>query len=146
MDPDAPKLRSTLSNLLVINVVVFIVLIGGGYVATLIRHRRNQRASDALYREAVDAYSQAEALKDADDSQFIPRYKSALAAPGNRDMFNSFHSVGLQYMESSQRADQNLGYCVVALLVYRYPGDPQTKSRMVQEINHCNIDHTPGRP
>lgn len=141
-------LASLPSNILLLNVLIAIVLFGSFYLWRHVVHLWNQRREDALYRAARDAYSRAARLRDADASEYDPRYAEAVATLHAQEAFDLYAATGeTKGMEASEK----LGLCLTALQIYRIDrlsNDPQwmkMKVTVEHDIEHCVGDGTIGR-
>lgn len=141
-------LASLPNNIVLLNVMIAIVLFGSFYLWRHVVHLWNQRKEDALYRAARDAYNRAARLRDADASEYDPRYAEALAALHAQEAFDLNTAVGeTRGMDESSK----LELCLTGLQVYRIDrlsNDPQWmrfKVTVEHDIEHCVGDGTIGR-
>jgi len=142
------KLAALFNNIVVLNVVIAIVLFGSFYLWRHVVHLRNQRREDILYRAARDAYNGAARLRDADASEYDPRYAEAVAALHAQETFDLNNAVGeIKGMQASDK----LELCLNGLQIYRIKrlsNDPQWmkfKVTVEHDIEHCVRDGTIGR-
>ena len=141
-------LDALLNNIVLLNVVIAIVLFGSFYLWHHIRHLRNQREEDILYRAARDAYNGAARLRDADTSEYDPKYAEAVATLHAQETFDLNNAVG---ETKGMKASEELELCLTGLQIYRIDrlsNDPQyVKMKVLTEhdIEHCVRDGTIGR-
>jgi hypothetical protein len=85
------------------------------------------------------------ALKDANESQLLPRYYEAGAAVEAQETFVDGQALSYQDRLIESAAAQQLMDCLDALAIRRSPTTSQAvKVNMEQRIDHCAIDGTPG--
>lgn len=136
------------NNIVLLNVVIAIVLVGSIYLRSRVVQLLNQRKEETLYRAARDAYNRAAKLRDADASEYDPRYAEAVATLHAQQSFDLNSDVGeTKGMDESEK----LGLCLTALQIYRIDrlsNDPQWmrfKVTVGHDIEHCVGDGTIGR-
>jgi len=136
------------NNIVLLNVVIAIVLVGSFYLWRHVVHLRNQRKEDTLYRAARDAYDRAAMLRDADASEYDPRYAEAVATLHAQETFDLNTAVG---ETKGMDASEKLELCLTPLQIYRIDrlsNDPQRMKMKVtieHDIEHCVGDGTIGR-
>ena len=143
-------LAALLNNIVLLNVVIAIVLVGSFYLWRHVVHLRNQRKEDTLYRAARDAYNRAAKLRDADASEYDPSYAEAVAALHAQETFDldpNSYVGGTKGMDASEK----LELCLTPLQIYRIDrlsNDPpwmRMKATIEHDIDHCVDDGTIGR-
>jgi hypothetical protein len=133
--------------ILLLDVVLVAGLIGAVFLSQHFRHRRDKLAWNTLYRDARESYSHAAALKDAEASQFDPRYSEAATTARTLETFTGSKGFGVG-PESS--ASLNLTSCVSGLQAYRLPiptdlNVPAVKLRLTRMVDHCVADGRTGQ-